>query len=101
MSQKKQPNDKFGTVLKTVGLNIRKFRYQNTLTQQELAKKSGIALLSLYKIEKGIYGAKLKTLFDIASSLNVNLIDLIADENILFLNKEKLSLLLKDEEDNK
>lgn len=94
-------NSKFEAVLRTVGLNIRKIRHQNGLTQLELAKKAEIALLSLHKIEKGIYGAKLQTLFDIASALNVNLIELLADQNILFLNKEKLSLLLKDEGDNK
>ena len=86
---------------KMVGLNIKKVRIQNELTQSELAKKAGIALISLGKIERGEYGAKLETLFNIASVLNIKLAELLADEDTLFLNKKQLSLLLKDEEDNK
>lgn len=89
-------NSKFEAVLRTVGLNIRKIRHQNGLTQAELAKKANIATLSLYKIEKGMYGAKLQTLFDIASALDTDLIELLADKNILILDKEKLSFLVKE-----
>ena len=85
---------------KMVGLNVKKARIQNGLTQSELAKRAGIALISLGKIERGEYGAKLETLFNIASVLNIKLAELLADEDTLFLNKKQLSLLLNIEESN-
>jgi hypothetical protein len=53
-----------------------KYKCQNECTQAQLSRKSN--------------------LFDIAAILYIELIELLSDKNILFLNKEKLSLLLQN-----
>lgn len=90
-------NSEFNMFFKSVGLNIKKIRLQEGLTQFDLAKKAGIALISLNKIERGVYGAKLQTLFELSSALNVKPAELLADDSTVILNKERLSFLLNND----
>lgn len=54
-----------------IGPKIKKLRLENNLTQDELAKKSGISRITLGKLERGeIATISLKTLDFILSSLN-------------------------------
>lgn len=57
--------------LHEIGSEIKRLRKENNLTQEELAKLSGISRVTLGKIEKGVFGSvSVKTLDIILSSLN-------------------------------
>mgnify|MGYP002773895722 FL=1 len=62
-----------------IGLNIKKFRKKEGITQQILADKIGKSLNFVGKIEVGFDHPSLYTLIDIAKALNVSLKDLFED----------------------
>ena len=66
-------NDNFFVQL---GINIKKYRNLQNLTQQELADKSGITLNHLGKIEVAYSRPSLDTIIDIANALNITVSEL-------------------------
>lgn len=62
-----------------VGERIRQLRKQCSLSQYELAHKSGISSNYLGQIERGERGLSFETFLHIASALNVSPIELIND----------------------
>ena len=66
-------NDNFFVQL---GINIKKYRNLQNLTQQELADKSGITLNHLGKIEVAYSRPSLDTVIDIANALNITVSEL-------------------------
>ena len=59
-----------------LGKNIKKFRKQTGLTQQELADKTNISLNFLGKIEVAFSKPSLDTIIDIAKGLGISVSDL-------------------------
>jgi len=54
--------------------NLQKLRKENGLTQEELAKKSGVAYTTLVKLEQGILvNPTLKTLQKLADTFDVTI----------------------------
>ncbi len=52
--------------------NIKRYRYQSSLTQEELAERSGLSLPTIKNIECGKPGMRMSTIEAIASALNVD-----------------------------
>ncbi len=68
--QENQDNDsKFDWVL--FGRNVRKYRKQKKLTQEQLAERCGMQPNSISRIEKGNAGTKMSMLTDLADALDV------------------------------
>jgi transcriptional regulator with XRE-family HTH domain len=103
-----------------VGRNLRKYRDENNLTQNELAEIVGISTPFLANLERGKKGMSLPVLVNIANALHVspdyllreespenrlgNMISLLRDEPESFIMAmEKMIRLCKDEfgKDNK
>lgn len=57
-----------------IGHALRRARKKNGLTQGELASKSGVWQETISKIENGLPGAKLETVFDICAALDLELL---------------------------
>ena len=57
-----------------VGHALRRARKKGRLTQRELASKSGVWQETISKIENGLPGAKLETIFDICAALDLELV---------------------------
>lgn len=57
--------------------NIRKYRCEAQMSQQQLAKMIGIDQSAICKIEKGVFVPTVMVLDDIASALKVSLDDLV------------------------
>ena len=66
-------NDNFFVQL---GINIKKYRNLQNLTQQELADKAGITLNHLGKIEVAYSRPSLDTIIDIANAFNITVSEL-------------------------
>ena len=64
-------------LLKTIGNNIRKFRNEKKISQQELADITNIAKSTVQRIESGKLNPTIVMLKNIASTLEVELEDLI------------------------
>lgn len=56
-----------------VGHALRRARKARGLTQRQLASKAGVWQETISKIENGLQGAKLETLFDICAALDIEL----------------------------
>ena len=63
--------------LKILGQNIKKFRNEKALSQEELAEKAGLCREYIARVETGVKRISLKKLFEIADILNVACSDLI------------------------
>lgn len=57
-----------------IGHALRRARKKKRLTQRELAVKSGVWQETISKIENGLSGAKLDTVFDICAALDLELL---------------------------
>ena len=57
-----------------IGHALRRARKKVRLTQRELASKSGVWQETISKIENGLPGAKLETVFDICAALDLELV---------------------------
>ena len=57
-----------------IGHALRRVRKQSGLTQKELASKSGVWQETISKIENGLPGAKLETVFYICAALDLELL---------------------------
>lgn len=62
-----------------VGNNIRYYRVQAELTQEDLAKRAGINRSYLSDLERGERNARLATLVLIANALDVHPVELLAE----------------------
>ena len=65
------------TYATNVGKNIKKYRKQRNITQIELANKLNVSNAWLCKLENGNRNTTIFRLSEIASVLNIKLIDLI------------------------
>lgn len=54
-----------------LGQSIRYIRLKNEMSQEELGFKAGLSTNSISAIERGTFNFKIKTLYNIAESLNV------------------------------
>ena len=59
-------------LLKTIGLNIRKYREAKSITQEELSKICGLHRNYIGSVEKGSRNVSVKSLEKIAEGLNVS-----------------------------
>jgi len=59
-----------------IGNNIKHYRQQRGLTQEQLASKSGISKNGLWNYENNKRKPNIETLTDIAMALNVSMSDL-------------------------
>lgn len=63
----------YDEVYKNIGLNIKKYRTAQGLTQQQLADRLGMSLNFIGKIEVGYDHPSLYTLIDISNNLEIPL----------------------------
>jgi len=93
----KKSNEK-GEVLKSlVGLNIRRFRVNSGLSQEELAEKAGISIAFLGALERGEKWPSPATLDGIAQGLKINPYDLLKPEKAASQDIKKITTkLIKD-----
>lgn len=64
-------------------LHLQRIRKESNLSMRQLAEFSGVALLTIQKLESGstdITQAKLETLIKIANALEVKVIDLLPND---------------------
>lgn len=57
-----------------IGHAIRKARKAKDMTQKDLAARSGVWQETISKIENGLSGTKLETLFDLCAALDLELV---------------------------
>ena len=62
---------------KRLGRRIRELRKERRMSQTELAEKAGVALMTISRLERGEHDPHMKTLWRIARSLGVPLLELI------------------------
>ncbi len=67
-------------LLKCVGKNIKKYRVQKGILQQDLAAICNMEIPNMSRIENGRTNPTLKTLLKISSSLGVEIVDLLKPE---------------------
>ena len=79
--------------LKKVGSNMREIRKSRKMTQSEVAKALNMAKVSYGVIERGQIGTSLKTLFNIASILDVSPARLLLGSEEILLNKKEIMAL--------
>ena len=91
-------NDSKGEVLKSLlGLNIKRFRVNSGLSQEELSEKAGISVPFLGAIERGEKWPSPSTLAGIAQGLEVNPYDLLRPEESASQDIKRItSKLIKD-----
>lgn len=68
-------------LLKCVGKNIKKYRKQKGILQQDLAALCNMEIPNMSRIENGRTNPTLKTLWKISSSLEVEITDLLIPES--------------------
>ena len=68
-------------LLKCVGKNIKKYRVQKGILQQDLAAICNMEIPNMSRIENGRTNPTLKTLLKISTSLGVKIADLLSPEN--------------------
>ncbi|RDE07792.1 helix-turn-helix domain-containing protein [Pelagibacterium lacus] len=64
-----------------IGKNLKKHRQRQRLSLRELGEKCGASASFLSQLERGVSGAQISTLMQIASNLHVSLNELLTDEN--------------------
>ena len=78
---------------KQIGKRITDLRYQNKIDQTALAKEAGMSQSHLSEIENGVKSAKIEELHKIASSLNVEIKELMPSD---FLKIENNTITSND-----
>ena len=63
---------------RTIGANVRRYRLQRGLTQQELAFRAGLCIKTIYRVEKGIANLTIDVAESIARVLDVPVLWLFA-----------------------
>lgn len=66
------------TVYEKLGINIRKLRIKNGLSQEQLAEKAKIDLTSVSEIESGLRNPSVKTIYKIVLALKTTLSSLFS-----------------------
>lgn len=74
-----------------IGERIKFYRKQRKLTQQQLANKSDIALMSIQRYERNERQPNIETLAKIAANLEISVTDLVGNETEL-INKSKIDI---------
>lgn len=77
-----------------IGERIKFYRKQKKLTQQQLANKSEVALMSIQRYERNERQPNIETLLKIATILETSVTDLVGSENNL-INKSKIDIQQK------
>lgn len=62
---------------KRLGQRIRELRKERRMSQTELAEKAGVALMTISRLERGEHDPHMRTLWRIARSLGVPVVELI------------------------
>ena len=65
---------------KLVGRNVRRFRTERRLTQEQLANLSGFGQQYISDLERGLRNPTVVTLYELAQALNTTPIELIKPE---------------------
>ena len=60
-----------------IGQSVRYIRLKQGISQEELAFKSGLNINSISTLERGLNNIKIKTLYQIASALNVDIYEIL------------------------
>ena len=71
---KQQTSDKKAQERKVVENNLREFRIECMMSKAELARKAGLSVLTIDRIEKG-YGCRMDTKRKILKALGLKLVD--------------------------
>lgn len=82
-----------------VGSNLRKYRIEHNLTQEQLAEKAGISTPFYANLERGKRSMSILTLRELAASLNVS-VDYLLNENNASSHIKNLEILLRDKPDS-
>lgn len=75
---------------------IKAIRVRNGMTQKELSEKSGVAEITIRKLEKSDNNPKLDTLWKIAHALNVSILDILDLSNSPYTVDEVGESLFKE-----
>lgn len=70
----------------TIGENIRYFRKKRSLTQKQLAEKTGVNEVTIRSYENGRYIPKQKNLIKLAQALQVNIYNLLDEDGVELFN---------------
>lgn len=62
---------------KLVGRNVRRLREKAGLTQEQFAERSGFSQQYLSGLERGLRNPTIVTIYELASALDVNYLDLL------------------------
>lgn len=60
-----------------IGQSVRYLRLKKGISQEELAFRANLNMNSISTLERGINNVKIKTLYNIASALDVNIEDIL------------------------
>lgn len=66
-------------ILESFGTRVREARAARDWTQEDLSAKSGLAVVQISRIERGVREIRLTTLLKLASALGVTTDELLAD----------------------
>ena len=79
--------------LKKVGSNMREIRMGRNMTQLQMAQTLNMAKVTYGSVERGQKGTTLKTLFNIATVLDVSPAQLLLDKDEIFLTQKDIVAL--------
>lgn len=77
----------YQNLLATIGKNIAKYRKIKNFTQPQLAGLVGLKKNTISQMERGAQGLSVKSLYEVASTLNINVCDFFEDEDIFIVSK--------------
>lgn len=63
------------------GGNVRRYRQENGLSQEQLANAAGIDRKTINRIEQGVHSVRLDNVWLIADALDVDIRDLFDEDN--------------------
>ncbi len=89
-------------LMKTVGANLRRYRKENDITQDELSEKVGISTSFCANLERGSKAMSMYVLRDLADALGITADYLLYDNNELNENQhiKNINTLLKGRSDD-
>ncbi|MBA3706299.1 MAG: helix-turn-helix transcriptional regulator [Bacteroidetes bacterium] len=84
-------------MLAVVGQRIREIRKSKNLSQNDIAKRAGIAISQVGRIERGALNPSISALFVISRAMKVELKDLFKFEESFFKNaiKKEIAIAVK------
>lgn len=89
-------------LMKTVGLNLRRYRRENDMTQEELAERVGISTSFLANLERGSKAMSMYVLRDLADALGITADYLLYDSTEINENQhiKNINTLLNGRSDD-